>query len=40
MGVNKMENTIFDCYKFDKLEIYPDKYISLINAIDENYSIY
>lgn len=35
-----MENTIFDCYKFDKLEIYPDKYISLINAIDENYSIY
>lgn len=35
-----MKDTIFDKYKFTKIETISHKYDDIINAIDENYSIY
>ena len=34
-----MQNTIFECYEFYELKEYPEKYKSLIEAINENHSM-
>lgn len=39
MAKNNMQGTIFEHYEFHKLEICCEKYMSLVSAIDENYSI-
>lgn len=34
-----MQNTIFECYEFHELKEYPEKYMPLIESINENYSM-